>query len=91
MIGDDKEDMLKIDHVYIHPKTKQADRKEFWNFVIAERSDKHIILGDINEKARILGGGNTKVYSSFDDLLIPHNYSVFNNGLPTREQKHLNG
>ena len=58
--------------------------------MIAEKVDKHIILGDINERAKILGGGNTQVYSTFDDLLNLNNYSIFNNGSPTREQKYGN-
>ena len=28
LVGDDEKNMLRIDHVYIHPKTTKADRKQ---------------------------------------------------------------
>ena len=78
---------LRIDNIYIHPDTKNKDKKNFWNYLGSQTDDLQIILGDANEKASILGGGNKLLYSTFQQLIDLKGYTVLNTGEPTRIQK----
>ena len=48
LVGHDETDILRIDHVYIHPETTKPDREQFWNYITSNKMTKHLILGDIN-------------------------------------------
>ena len=78
---------LRIDNIYIHPDTKSKDKKHFWNYLGSQTEDLQIILGDANERASILGGGNKLLYSTFQQLIDLKGYTVLNTGEPTRIQK----
>ena len=83
---EDKE--IRLDNIYIHNDTTASEKLELWKFLADIESEFHLVMGDINERAAILGGGNENPTSSFDDLISMHGYSIFNSGEATRIQRH---
>ena len=85
---EDEDTEIRLENVYIHNDTTNSERLELWKFIAELECEFHLVMGDINERAAILGGGNTNQVASFDDLINNRGYSVFNTGEPTRIQIH---
>ena len=85
---EDEDTEIRLENVYIHNDASNSERLELWNFIANLESEFHLVMGDINERAAILGGGNTNQVASFDDLISNQGYSVVNTGEPTRIQIH---
>ena len=67
-------------------RSRSTQRISLWNHLNEHALKNHVILGDVNERAQILGSNNTNANSTFDELLDQHGYSIFNDGSHTRMQ-----
>ena len=65
-------------HVYVNPSMKKSARVDFWNTVTAQLNplEHLIIIGDLNENAKIFGECNKKHNSSLDNTIANLNLSV---------------
>ena len=78
--------VMESDHVYVNPATNKSDRIQFWNTTSSLMNEKkfNLVVGDINENAKIFGDCNRSTTSSIDKIIKELNWNVLNDGSPTR-------
>ena len=78
--------LLRLCHVYVNPATNKSDRIQFWNTTSLWMNEKklNLVVGDINENAKIFGDCNRSTTSSIDKVIKELKWNVLNDGSPTR-------